>query len=304
MSSNPSAPPRPPLSGPGTGPAPRRGAPLPRAWGIAIVVGLAALLVAIWVSNSGAIEGTLRSPQALALTVGAIAGFVVVHWLLRRVGLGPAPRLAVLAVPAVVIFWLYLLPSFEGGRVVDEALPGADPAALADATATEPTPVAEAAATEGASTQGASTQGTAAPEAASTEAAPQGEPAAEAPAEPAPAEPSAPPAGPVQLTSGTFVGLDGHDAAGVAAVYRLDDGSHIVRFEDVDIQNTPAPVVYLVPGADATDPGADFVDLGPLKGEIGSANYPIPDGVDLDAQWTVLVWCSTFASPIGGATQA
>ncbi|HUG85147.1 MAG TPA: DM13 domain-containing protein [Euzebya sp.] len=307
MMSRIQSPPRSPASGPDpqSHPPGRPGAaPLPRSWIVAIVVAALAFMVAVWFSNSGAIEGTLRSPQALALAVGASAVFIIAGLLLRRMGVGPAPRLLVLAVPAAVLFWLYALPSFQSGTVVNEALPGvaADDQAAAPGDVDAPAPSAKEDDPLG--------DGSAeTPATAPTEDAAVGEPDDTAPAEEledaTPAQPTSeePAAGPVQLTSGTFVGLDGHGAEGVAAIYRLEDGSHIVRLEDVAIQNTPAPVVYLVPGRDATHPGADFLDLGELKGEIGSSNYPIPPDADLDGDWTVLVWCSTFASPIGGATQ-
>ena len=109
----------------------------------------------------------------------------------------------------------------------------------------------------------------------------------------------------MELSRGTFVGLDGHFARGEAAVYDLDDGTHLVRLEEVDLQNVPAPVVHLVPAADATAPTEGSIDLGVLKGTQGNQNYEVPPGVDLAAgEWTVLVWCETFASPVGAASQA
>ena len=90
------------------------------------------------------------------------------------------------------------------------------------------------------------------------------------------ADPAGPPttvaAGPVRLTAGTLRGID-HRASGSAAVYRLDDGSHIVRLEDIDIQNGPDYCVYLVPGADRESPGGGL-DLGALKGNGAARTTP------------------------------
>lgn len=40
---------------------------------------------------------------------------------------------------------------------------------------------------------------------------------------------------------------------------------------------------------------AGFVDLVPLKGNIGDQNYQIPSGVDLSQYQAVTVWCSRFS---------
>ncbi|MCH7662625.1 MAG: DM13 domain-containing protein, partial [Chloroflexi bacterium] len=38
----------------------------------------------------------------------------------------------------------------------------------------------------------------------------------------------------------------------------------------------------------------DYVDLGPLKGNIGDQNYPIPDDLDLSIFNSVVIWCVPF----------
>lgn len=88
-------------------------------------------------------------------------------------------------------------------------------------------------------------------------------------------------------------------------MFRLPDDSLVVRLEDVDLQSVPEAYVHLVPKTDATMPGRRSVELGALKGNVGSSNYPVPDAVDVDpdVDWTVLVWCRPFASPVGAATQ-
>ena len=45
----------------------------------------------------------------------------------------------------------------------------------------------------------------------------------------------------------------------------------------------------------------DFIDLGDLKGNIGSQNYEIPVGIDLDRYSTVVIWCVRFGVAFGAA---
>lgn len=47
-----------------------------------------------------------------------------------------------------------------------------------------------------------------------------------------------------------------------------------------------------VPNASRYD--ADFIDLGPLKGNVGNQNYAIPESVDLKRHRTAVVWCRRF----------
>ncbi len=62
---------------------------------------------------------------------------------------------------------------------------------------------------------------------------------------------------PRQLGSGTFVGLAGHRGTGDAAFLSLADGRTVLRLENFDIQNGPDSRLYVVPGAQQTDPGLD-----------------------------------------------
>jgi hypothetical protein len=43
-----------------------------------------------------------------------------------------------------------------------------------------------------------------------------------------------------------------------------------------------------------SDIGEDYIDLGSLKGNIGSQNYDIPDNVDLSEYESVVIYCVPF----------
>jgi hypothetical protein len=102
---------------------------------------------------------------------------------------------------------------------------------------------------------------------------------------------------PVELASGTFRSLE-HETTGVARIVELEDGSRFVRLEDLDTSDGPDLRIYLTdqPVSDdwhVWDDGR-HVDLGALKGNVGDSNYRLPDGVNLDAYRTVVIWCRRF----------
>jgi hypothetical protein len=110
-------------------------------------------------------------------------------------------------------------------------------------------------------------------------------------------EPDAPGSIPAAERRAELRGLGGHSAKGSVVLHRLVDGTHVVQFESVEIEGTPTPRVYVVPGAGRDRPGG--TKLGNLKAERGTFHYTVspPDGT-----FTVLVWCERFAVPIAGAT--
>lgn len=98
---------------------------------------------------------------------------------------------------------------------------------------------------------------------------------------------------PTVLVSGEFVDADDfHQGSGKAMVYRLEDGSRVLRFEDFEVTNGPDLHVYLIP-ADGDMEG--YVDLGSLKGNIGNQNYEIPDHVDITEFGSVIIYCVPFS---------
>jgi hypothetical protein len=104
--------------------------------------------------------------------------------------------------------------------------------------------------------------------------------------------------GPDVLARGRFISLE-HPTRGQAVVLETGDGRRFLRFEGFETSNGPDLVVYL----SAKKPAGpddwhgydqDFVDLGILKGNVGSQNYLIPKGVDLERYSTAVVWCRRF----------
>ena len=109
------------------------------------------------------------------------------------------------------------------------------------------------------------------------------------------------PAGPVHVSTGEIVGID-HRATGTANVFREPDGTYVVELLEIDIEPGPDYFVYVVPGADQRGTGGG-IDLGSLRGNVGTQYYDVEAGIELEGEWTVLIWCRGFTVPIGNATQ-
>lgn len=111
------------------------------------------------------------------------------------------------------------------------------------------------------------------------------------------AEPMA--AGPTLVARGTFRDADPvHKGEGDALIYRLEDGSHVVRFENFRSTNGPDLFVWLTTTAnpqssDAVTAG-ETLSLGALKGNVGNQNYEVPANADVGAYMSVVIWCRAF----------
>ncbi|MEN3269610.1 MAG: hypothetical protein V7646_6504 [Pseudonocardia sp.] len=82
----------------------------------------------------------------------------------------------------------------------------------------------------------------------------------------------------------------------------------MLRLENLDTSDGPDLHVWLsdapvIPGGDGWHVFDDgrHVDLGELKGNLGSSNYPIPADVDLAQLASVSVWCERFAVSFAAA---
>ncbi len=106
------------------------------------------------------------------------------------------------------------------------------------------------------------------------------------------------------VASGTFYSIL-HPTAGTATIYRMGDGSNILRFTNFDTSNGPDVHVYMVAADDAKDAAsverAGFVDLGVIKGNVGDQNYVLPSDLDLTKYRAVSIWCKRFSVNFGAA---
>ena len=104
----------------------------------------------------------------------------------------------------------------------------------------------------------------------------------------------------VMLKAGNFRDADSlHRGSGTAIIYEAPDGSHLLRLEDLNVTNGPRLHVLLAVHEDPMrvseikDNG--YHDLGRLKGNIGNQNYPVPAGVNVNAQMSVIIYCKPFS---------
>jgi Electron transfer DM13 len=106
---------------------------------------------------------------------------------------------------------------------------------------------------------------------------------------------AAPSAGAVELARGEFTPL-AHAASGTAAIVDLADGSRVLTFENLEVDNGPDLRVYLVAGKVSGDGDVDdFIDVRSLKGNKGNQQYTLRDDIDVERYSTVVIWCRAFS---------
>jgi hypothetical protein len=228
-----------------------------------------AVLLVLLALEPDILQAPFESPRAVVATFGGALVAVVAMAVLIRMGVRPVVRLLVVGIPVLAVSAWLLVPFFVNTRVFEDF----DTSIAAE----QARPSVEASSAPAATVDSATPTTTPAPV----------------------------PAGPQLLGSGEFVGLAGHDGTGDAGIFRLDDGSLVVRLENLDIDNGPDLELYLVPGDAAYSPGDGSVHLGALKGNIGDQTYEIPtDFAVSPGPWTVLVWCEAFTVEFVGASLA
>ena len=96
-----------------------------------------------------------------------------------------------------------------------------------------------------------------------------------------------------------------HHTDGTASVYRLGDGSRVLRLESFRSTNGPDLYVYLSGTASPRNSGelsaAGEFEVGRLKGNIGNQNYTLPAGLDLSKFRSVVIYCRQFHVVFGSA---
>jgi hypothetical protein len=105
------------------------------------------------------------------------------------------------------------------------------------------------------------------------------------------------------IESGDFYGI-AHPTEGTATIYREGDGALMLRFTKFKTSNGPNVHVYLVAADDAKDETAlhaTFIDLGPIKGNVGDQDYDLATSVDLSKYRAVSIWCKRFSVNFGVA---
>lgn len=101
------------------------------------------------------------------------------------------------------------------------------------------------------------------------------------------------------VASGRFRDADRfHRGEGTATVYRTPDGELLLRLEDFRVTNGPDLRVLVSPAPNPDD-GSDvdidgYVELGRLKGNVGSQNYEMPPELAEDDLGSVIIYCWPF----------
>ena len=112
---------------------------------------------------------------------------------------------------------------------------------------------------------------------------------------------------PEVLAEGKFITHE-HETTGSVKILKYSDGTRILRIENLKTSNGPklevwltdAPVIEGLDGWRVFDDGK-FINLGALKGNIGSQNYPIPSETNLDDYSSISIWCERFSVSFGAA---
>ena len=111
---------------------------------------------------------------------------------------------------------------------------------------------------------------------------------------------------PVVVAQGQFRDADEfHKGSGTVTLYRLADGTHLLRFEDFRVTNGPQLHVLLANHAEPVnrnDLESGYIDLGGLKGNVGNQNYEIGANITIDTVKSIVIYCKPFHVVFSTAT--
>jgi hypothetical protein len=97
-----------------------------------------------------------------------------------------------------------------------------------------------------------------------------------------------------------------HRGAGKAQLLVADTGGALLRFSEFEVTNGPDLEVWLVKNPDpkisADVTASQWLSLGPLKGNKGDQTYVIPEGTDIGAWGSAVIWCEQFGVLFAVAT--
>ena len=110
-----------------------------------------------------------------------------------------------------------------------------------------------------------------------------------------------------EIARGEFRDADrAHRGQGTAQILETATGAHLLRFTGFEVTNGPDLEVWLVaepdPQSSADVTASQWLSLGRLKGNIGDQTYTIPEGTDISAYGSVIIWCEQFSVLFSPAT--
>lgn len=104
------------------------------------------------------------------------------------------------------------------------------------------------------------------------------------------------PAKPEAVSQGNFVAV-AHTGTGLVKIVKLASNDHILRFENLDVDNGPDLRVLLSENSNVRSSGdlGNYIELAKLKGNKGNQNYEIPKGIDVGKYKSAVIYCKPFS---------
>jgi len=109
------------------------------------------------------------------------------------------------------------------------------------------------------------------------------------------------------LGQGSFYDVE-KNGEGTARLYRLPDGAHALRIENLKVNENTDLFVWLdearAPKTSEDAATAQYWVIGNLKSTIGSQNYTIPSDIPIDRVNSIVIWCQPVAIAYAAAALA